>query len=321
MGVGLSDIFIVGPARSGTSWLQTVLAEHPNVASPPETGLFVAFIGPMERFWRQHRAQLDAARAEGTRMNVQGMATVVTSDDMLCWYRDLYRKARARVLAEKPGATRLLEKTPDHALYLDLIWRVVPDARVVFLVRDPRATVRSMLQASSEPWGHWAPTTVEGAAGRWLRNVQGPLKHRDDPRVLTVRYEDLRRDDREIARVAKFLELNDPAEWMVTPFDASPRERQANIVVAGEAANERLQAYELEGFSFHDRKQERELTRYERAYVETVCATEMEALGYGRECVRPPVGFRAIRAVRFPLLRGRYWLHRYRRKRARQRIV
>src|SRR5262249_55441946 len=124
----MSDIFIVGPARSGTSWLQTVLAEHPTIASPPETGLFVAFIGPMERAWRQHRAQLDDARAEGARMNVQGMATVLTHDDMVCWYRDLYAKARDRVLAGKAGATRLLEKTPDHAMYLDLIWRVAPEA-------------------------------------------------------------------------------------------------------------------------------------------------------------------------------------------------
>src|SRR4051794_29788794 len=123
----MSDIFIVGPARSGTSWLQTMLAEHPDIASPPETGLFVEFIGPMERAWQRHRAQLDMALAQSTRMNVQGMATVVTAGDMVDWFRALYDVARRRVLDEKAGATRLLEKTPDHAMFLDLMWKVAPD--------------------------------------------------------------------------------------------------------------------------------------------------------------------------------------------------
>jgi hypothetical protein len=313
--VTASDIFIVGPARSGTSWLQTIIAEHPDIASPPETGLFVEFLGSAERTWQQHRKQLQAARAEGARMNVQGLATVLTSDDLLEWYRDLYDRTRERVLAEREGASRMLEKTPDHAMLLPLIWRVVPDARVVFLVRDPRATVRSMLQASQEPWGHWASRAVEGATGRWLRNVRTPLEHRDDPRMMTVRYEDLRADDQEIARIAQFLSLGNPREWLTTSLDASPRERQANIVVSGEAAAAGLQTYELEGFSYHDRTQQRELSRYERAYVETTCRAEMETLGYTDDLAPAPVGFRTVRALRFPWLRVRHRWRRFQQRR------
>jgi hypothetical protein len=312
----MPDIFIVGPARSGTSWLQTMLAEHPDVASPPETGLFVEFLGPMERTWRHHIAQLDAARAEGSRMNVQGLATVVTSADMLAWYRALYDAARDRVLAGKPGATRLLEKTPDHAMYLDLIWKVVPDARIVFLVRDPRATVRSMLHASAEPWGHWASTAVEGATGRWLRNVDGPLARRDDARMITVRYEDLRADERELARVAKFLDLDDPGKWLTTPTDASPRDRQANIVVVGEAEADGLSTYALEGFSFHDRTKQRELSRYELAYVEARCHDQLRGLGYDGATARPPIAFGLNRRLRFLALRARHYWRRYKKSRS-----
>jgi hypothetical protein len=313
----MSDIFIVGPARSGTSWLQTMLAEHPDVASPPETGLFVEFVAPAERAWQRHRAQLAAARADAARMNVQGLATVLTSDDMLEWYRALYRMARARVLHGRAGSTRLLEKTPDHAMNLELIWRVVPDARVVFLVRDPRATVRSMLQASNEPWGHWASTAVEGATGRWLQNVHAPLAHRDDARLITVRYEDLRKNPSELERISKFLELGDPSEWCRTPIDASPRQRQANIVVCGEAAREELATYALKGFSFHDRSATRELSRYEVAYVQARCEHEMQALGYELASSRPPVAFRLRRSVRYAGLRGRQLWRRYRSSRER----
>ena len=220
----MGDIFIVGPARSGTSWLQTMLAEHPDIGSPPETGLFVEFLAPMQRGVDQHRLQLRSASSDAERMNVQGLATVLTDADVLAWFRSLYTKVRERVLAEKPGATRLLEKTPDHAMRLDVIRRVVPDADVLFLVRDPREAVRSMLQASDEPWGHWASTTVEGATGRWLRNVRPPLGRADDEKLLTIRYEDLRADEAELRRVCEFVGLGDPAEWAKTP----PRRRRAS---------------------------------------------------------------------------------------------
>jgi hypothetical protein len=306
----MSDIFVVGPARSGTSWLQTMLAEHPDIASPPETGLFVEFLAPMERAWQRHLQQLEVARTDSARMNVQGLATVLTSDDMLHWLRDLSTIVRDRVLAQKPGATRLLEKTPDHAMFLDVIKKVLPDAQVLFLVRDPRDAVRSMLHASVEPWGHWASTAVEGATDRWLRNVRGPLAHLDDERMLTVRYEDLRADDEQLRAIAHFLNLGDPSEWMKSSVDASPGERRSTVV-AGEAAAEGLASYELTGFSYHDRARQRELTQYEIAYVESRCRDEMLALGYSVDSVRPPVAFRARRSVRFARLRARHYWRRY----------
>jgi hypothetical protein len=314
----MSDIFIVGPARSGTSWLQTMLAEHPDVASPPETGLFVEFIGPMERAWQRHRAQLEMALAEGASMNVQGMATVVTGDDIVDWFRVLYDISRRRLLDGKPGATRLLEKTPDHAMFLDLIWKVAPDAQVIVLVRDPRSTVRSMLQASGEAWGHWAAQTVEGATDRWLRNVEGPLERRSDPRLILVRYEDLRANEAELRRVATILGLGDPSDWLKTPLDASPRERQAQIVIAGEASNHKLSTYDLDGFSFHDRTAQRELSRYERVYVETRCREQMRALGYDTDANVMPVGFRLERAARLAMLRARHYWRRYQKSRRRR---
>jgi hypothetical protein len=308
----VSDIFIVGPARSGTSWLQTMLAEHPDVASPPETGLFVEFLTPALRTWQQHLGQLQTAQSEGARMNVQGLATVLTTDDFQQWVRSLYDTARDRVLKEKPGATRLLEKTPDHAMCLDSIWQLVPDARVIFLVRDPRTTVRSMLQASEEPWGHWASTSVEGATDRWRRNARPALKRTGDERMVTVRYEDLGRGDGELCRIAEFLGLDAPDRWLRKPLDASPRDRQENIVVAGEAAALGLATYDLDGFSFHDRKQQRELTHYETAYVEWRCREEMAALGYEAGSVPQPTAFGIMRRTRFSALRARHYWRRYR---------
>ena len=46
IGRDAAHIFIVGPVRSGTSWLQTMLAEHPDIASPPETHVFTNYLAP-----------------------------------------------------------------------------------------------------------------------------------------------------------------------------------------------------------------------------------------------------------------------------------
>ena len=82
------------------------------------------------------------------------------------------------------------------------ILRIAPDAAVVFLVRDPRDTVRSLLEASDESWGDWAPKSVEDATALWLRSVRAWFPVKRDPRLLLVRYEDLRADPAELERVA-----------------------------------------------------------------------------------------------------------------------
>src|SRR5439155_16608328 len=49
--------------------------------------------------------------------------------------------------APPPGGVRLLEKTPKNSLRVPFLASVFPDARFVYLYRDPRETVSSMLDA------------------------------------------------------------------------------------------------------------------------------------------------------------------------------
>lgn len=306
----LGDIFIVGPPRSGTSWLQTVLAEHETIASPPESAIFVDFLDRMYRRWQSHRAVIERVRADPSRENLRGLAVVLTENDMLAWLRELYRVTRMRVLAGKAGSTRLLEKTPDHARCIGTIWRVVPDALVIFLVRDPRDVTRSLLSANRERWGWWAPDTIEIATDLWLRNVRAALKHRDDPRMLTVRYEDLRDDEQELERISAFLGLGPPSAWIKTPIAASPRQR-GSLIIGGEATAFDAAAYELDGFSYHDRGEERRLSRFESAYVGFRCRNEMEAFGYPLESQGRFMFFRARRVARLNGARFRTLWQKY----------
>jgi hypothetical protein len=289
------DVFIVGPVRSGTSWLQTMLAEHPSLASPPETHLFARYLGPLDASWRadQDRLERGAGQVEF------GLPTVMTEREFLDQVEAFYATTRALVLAAKPGATRLLEKTPDHAHWLDTMWRVAPDASVIFMVRDPRATVRSVLTARNAAWGDWAPHSVADATSLWLASVRAYFPHKRDARLTLVRYEDLVSDPAEFERVAKFVGLDAPERWQQSDPGVAPSAR-TSIVRRGGA---QTSPYAPNGFSFHDKRDVYQLSKYDEAYIVSRCRDEMEALGYDvdvERSLRLSIEH-AIRAVRYKI--------------------
>lgn len=64
-----------------------------------------------------------------------------------------------------------MEKTPGHALYIPEIMQLLPSARIIHIVRDPRDTVASLL-AASKGWGRrWAPNRAKKAAQVWVKHV------------------------------------------------------------------------------------------------------------------------------------------------------
>src|SRR5690606_18762378 len=116
--------------------------------------------------------------------------------ELEAWARGLYDAVRARALEAKPGATWFVEKTPAHSLDVDLIARLVPGARVLHVVRDPRDVVASMLRASRGFGDDWAPDGVLAAAAMYRRYVTRARASgaRLGDRFREHRYEDLVRD-------------------------------------------------------------------------------------------------------------------------------
>ena len=143
----MSDIFIVGSPRSGTSWLRSLLASHPDLASPHELHLFDRYLAPLDRAWQEENAELERRTRAGL-SSAAGLVSLIDRPALHAWMGELVARARRAALAARPGATRLLEKTPAHARQLELIRSVAPGARFVHLVRDPRATVASLIEKS-----------------------------------------------------------------------------------------------------------------------------------------------------------------------------
>jgi Sulfotransferase family len=268
-----SYLFLIGAPRSGTTWLQIMLAKHADISTCQETHLFSGYLAPLQRSWRHH---------DGDRRGV-GLRAAISHDRFVALQRDF-----ALAVLDSVGETPVvLEKTPAHISVLDDIREVLPEARFIHIVRDPRAVTAS-LAAAGKDWGRsWASTSALHNARRWVSNVSDGLALRQLPAAtyFELRYEDL---------------LADPAQHLREIFSWIGVDPSASLCarVAEETRISRLQqvnaqstvgtAWDLvkepKGFFRKGRADawKEDLSRREVAVVEAVAAPLMEELGYAR---------------------------------------
>lgn len=218
--------FIVGTARSGTTLLQSIVSSAPGVFMPPETHFMALVYDHRRRLgdittdagWRaaiklihdrngKAGIKLDANRFEAlAEEGSRNYATLLTA-----WLRAAAEFATA---PGDPEPVILGEKSPGHLYHTLELLAMLPDSRVVHIVRDPRDVAVSQHEA----WG--TPALI--AAGRWRREqrIEQDLTNLVHPsRFLTVRYEDLVTDPKpQIERVCQTLDLP-YTERMLAPHE------------------------------------------------------------------------------------------------------
>jgi LPS sulfotransferase NodH len=133
------------------------------------------------------------------------------------------------------AAVRLLEKTPKNALRVPFLLEVFPDAQFIFLHRDPRANLSSMMEAWRAkgwvtyrqlpgwpgPWSLLLPPGYERLQGKPLEElvafqwrvanetILDDLADLPRERWTSLRYEDLLRDPKaEIGKLLEFIGLD-----------------------------------------------------------------------------------------------------------------
>lgn len=145
-------------------------------------------------------------------------------------------------LAPPREPIRLLEKTPENCLRLPFLQALFPDARVIFLTRDGRANVHSLLEGWRQPHlfpgyrtpvpvispgqtrGRWAFTLIPGwrelvdrplveiCARQWAASNQAVLDFAALPNplpILRVTYERLiAKPDETLRRITDFLDID-----------------------------------------------------------------------------------------------------------------
>jgi hypothetical protein len=182
-------IFVVGHPRSGTTLLASMLGRHPAIASTPETLYMTEGQFQLRRSFAAGPAAT-AARMQNTRLRhmpfteeefARELAGIGTLDApaVFATVLDMFRRRQ-----DKP---RVLEKSPVHIRHIRELLTWFPDARILWIVRDGRACVSSLMQVK---WASSDPTVL----GRgWVRNMAFALQaEREAPAsIKRVSYEGL----------------------------------------------------------------------------------------------------------------------------------
>jgi hypothetical protein len=269
-------VFVVGSPRSGTTWLQLLLAQHPAVATHQETHLFHNYLGPLVRAYQGGR---DAAQVRDV-----GIHNVVDEEALYGFCRQFALRALDGIADGDPRAEVVLEKSPDHVRDHELILHVLPEACFVHVIRDPRDVAISM-RSAGRGWGRsWAPSRTHGAAATWAHNVQCGLDiAQKTERYREIRYEDLlERGTSELGELFAWLGLPVDDGFCETALEACSIEnlRCGNTKVRSPWALN----MEPEGFYRSGRSGGwvGDLGRRELNTVEYIAGPLMDRLGYAR---------------------------------------
>jgi hypothetical protein len=151
----LVDFICVGAQKAGTTWLWGQLRQHPDVAFPPVKEVHYFDSLTSERVWKRRQARMaercseeiaalqgsddPSAPAEIERYRRYMDPSFIYTDP---WYAYLYSAVQP---GQKGGDfTPAYSALPDTEV--DHVKRVAPDARIIYMIRDPHERAISSLK-------------------------------------------------------------------------------------------------------------------------------------------------------------------------------
>jgi hypothetical protein len=211
-------VFVLGPARGGTTFVNNLLAEWFDYTMGPE-GTFVV---PLYRRLRSYGDLDDDANLERLLRDIStsAMFEIMRSRwpvehrvdiNPALMRRHLSERSYAgavhaalSALREARGRVRLGVKSPEYWTELDELEAIFgTQARYLFVLRDGRDVALSNFQVS------WGQRNAHASARRWVRMVDAVERFARGPgagRLLMIRYEDILQDpDTAIAGLEAFL--------------------------------------------------------------------------------------------------------------------
>ena len=179
----ITPIFIFSLPRSGSTLVQRILATHPEVATASEPWILLPFLYTRRAngIYAEYAHRVAYKAIEDFCAGLPGGPS-----DYLREIRELVlRLYRARAHLD---AKYFVDKTPRYVVISPEIVELFPDARFVFLWRNPLAIISSII----ETWGagRWNIYEFEFELFDGLENLIAARRH-VGPRACSVRFEEL----------------------------------------------------------------------------------------------------------------------------------
>jgi len=211
------DFMVVGPQRTGTTWLHANLREHPEVF----------FSEPKELFFFNRLVERDHLKFTSDRLDYY---LRFFSDSPQHW---IYKQARALVRHRRLYLPRVRgEATASYAaLPEEVIAEITtlnPSIRIIMMLRDPverawsharkdlvRNPGRSMLDVSDQQWQEFFAAPYQLACARYQQNLERWQDYLQPGNALVLPYDDVSlRPSELLLETMRFLGVTDDARYV-----------------------------------------------------------------------------------------------------------
>ncbi|GAB2709629.1 sulfotransferase [Aliiglaciecola aliphaticivorans] len=221
----IEPLIILSAPRAGSTLLFETLAKHPDLWT----------VGGESHHIIEHIPALSTvARGYVSNRLDSDDGDDVTIKTLQTRFYQAARKANGQTTASLDGQIRLLEKTPKNALRIPFLLSVFPDAKFIYLVRDPRENISSIMDgwrsgrfvtypeitAANSKWSFLLPdgwkdyksTSIAALARfQWQsanEAILDSIKNLPPKQYAVVSYQDLvTQPEGEVNRLLKFAEL------------------------------------------------------------------------------------------------------------------
>jgi len=240
-------IFIVGNSRSGTTMLMRILNRHAQIHAINEPHFF-------ERYWKASDNEMFIGQKEAVEL-FSKLLYVQREGHHQKIDLNLYRQ-ESSIEIEKFSSTKIYkvdvyrhflfyetekqkksipcEKTPQNIFYLDELYKLFPNAKVINLIRDPRSVMLSQKQKwKRRKLGanflstkelirlriNYHPITISKL---WNSSVETSLKYSDRNNFVSIKYEDLITNSEEtVQSLCNYLEIPFTSDILKIPQKGS----------------------------------------------------------------------------------------------------
>jgi hypothetical protein len=269
-------IFIIGSPRSGTTWLQTMIGAHPQVATTVELTLFSRYTAPWLKAWESEAAHIRQGDWE------QGLPYIWSDKQFMGFLREFLERAYERIV--QPETTHILDKHPAYSFFVEDINKLLPKARFIHAIRDGRDVAVSMMDARKR-YG-FGTDTITASAAEWKEMVVAAQKAKQfeaapESRYMEVRYESLKSAGVDVlSALFDFCDLPASREEVAAIIEAHDMKKMKKMQTMQPKEKKRVQTMHRRG---RVGSYQCELTPRQKYFFEHKAGDLLRELGYAEE--------------------------------------